>query len=235
MNLLTTATTTDEADRAATVAILPVGSFEQHGHRLPLITDTIVACAIAHTVAQTYDVLQLPPVTISCSYEHAGWPGTVSIRARTLSLMIEDIVESLSRSGVDKLIIVNGHGGNHVLDNIVLEHNTQQPQMSLFPARRDWERARSAARLDSSMHEDMHAGEIETSILLHAYPEIVRRGGPDPDHIADDRPYLTTLGMRGYTDSGVIGRPSLGAASKGSAVLDSLVTSFSTHLKMVGS
>jgi creatinine amidohydrolase len=65
--LITTATSTDEAKRGSTVAVLPVGSFEQHGDHLPLATDTIVACVIANRLAVTYNLLLLPPVTMSCS------------------------------------------------------------------------------------------------------------------------------------------------------------------------
>ncbi|GLW09902.1 hypothetical protein Misp01_50310 [Microtetraspora sp. NBRC 13810] len=72
------------------------------------------------------------------------------------------------------------------------------------------------------MHEDMHAGEIETSILPHACPEVIRPGHEGADHIADDRRRLLTEGMHAYTKSGVIGRPSLATAEKGKAVLDSL-------------
>jgi creatinine amidohydrolase len=74
--LITAATSTDEAERGATVALLPVGSFEQHGDHLPLATDTIVACVIANQLATAYKVLLLPPVTVSCSHEHEGFEGT---------------------------------------------------------------------------------------------------------------------------------------------------------------
>lgn len=117
--LTTAAATTDEAKRAADVAALPVGSFEQHGVRLPLITDTIVACAIAKSAATAHNLMLLPPVTISCSQEHTGWAGTVSIRSATLTQIVTDIAESLRQAGVDRLVVVNGHGGNYVLSNIV--------------------------------------------------------------------------------------------------------------------
>ncbi|GAA4727347.1 hypothetical protein Prum_068820 [Phytohabitans rumicis] len=117
MDLISSATTTDEASRAARVAVLPVGSFEQHGSHLPLATDTIVASTIARSVAAAYDLLLLPPVTISCSQEHAGWSGTVSIRSSTLAAIITDVAESLRRAGIDQLVVVNGHGGNYVLSN----------------------------------------------------------------------------------------------------------------------
>jgi creatinine amidohydrolase len=79
----------------------------------------------------------------------------------------------------------------------------------------------------------MHAGEIETSILLHAYPELVRDGYQSADWIVNDRRHLLTTGMQEYTQSGVIGRPSLGSAEKGKAVLASLVNSFAEVLEVL--
>lgn len=230
MKLLPVATSVDEVRRGARTAVLPVGSFEQHGGHLPLATDTIVACLIAQAIATTYPVLLLPPVTISCSHEHAAWPGTVSISAGTLIAVIGDIAASLRRSGVDKLVIVNGHGGNYVLSNVVQQANVGGPRIALFPGRQDWATAREVAGLTSTSTEDMHAGEIETSLLLHACPELVRDTYTDADHTAADRPHLLVHGVRGYTETGVIGRPSLATPEKGKAVLDSLVTGFAAHL-----
>ncbi|MGC5015219.1 creatininase family protein [Streptosporangium sp. DT93] len=230
--LLPTATTTEERHRNADVAILPVGSFEQHGDYLPLSTDTIVATLIARQIADAYPVLLLPPVTISCSHEHSAWPGTASISARTLHAIVTDVYDSITRSGPTALVVVNGHGGNYVLSNVVQEGNAEGRRMALFPSREDWNEARDAAGLTSSMHEDMHAGELETSLLLHAYPEVIRAGYESADWIADDRRHLLTKGMQGYTDSGVIGRPSLATAEKGKALLDSLTTSFNEVLNL---
>ncbi|MFI7025747.1 creatininase family protein [Micromonospora sp. NPDC049900] len=232
MGLIFGATTMDEANRAADVAVLPVGSFEQHGDHLPLMTDTIVACAIAQAAATAYELLLLPPVTISCSQEHTGWPGSVSIRSSTLTRIVTDVVESLSQAGVDRLVVVNGHGGNYVLSNVVQEANVAGRHMALYPRRQDWETARQHAELSSTSHDDMHAGEIETSLLLHLCPELVRPGYQTADHLAD-RPDLLVLGMRGYTDTGVIGKPSAATAAKGKAVLESLTSSFATSLALL--
>ncbi|MEU4407846.1 creatininase family protein [Streptosporangium sp. NPDC023963] len=230
--LLPTATTTEERDRNAQVAILPVGSFEQHGDHLPLSTDTIVATLIARQIADAHPVLLLPPVTISCSHEHSAWPGTVSISARTLHAIITDVYDSVTRSGPTALVVVNGHGGNYVLSNVVQEANAEGRRMALFPSREDWNEARAAAHLISSMHEDMHAGELETSLLLHACPEVIRPAYQSADWLADDRRHLLTKGMQAYTDNGVIGRPSLATAEKGKALLDSLTTGFSDVLDL---
>jgi creatinine amidohydrolase len=78
----------------------------------------------------------------------------------------------------------------------------------------------------------MHAGEIETSLLLHLSPHLVGDGYRDADHLAD-RPDLLLLGMRGYTTSGVIGQPSLATADKGKAILDSLSATFARTLRLL--
>ncbi|MFJ9538501.1 creatininase family protein [Streptomyces sp. NPDC101225] len=217
------------------VAVLPVGSFEQHGPFLPLATDTLVACAVAREISAAYPVHLLPPVTISCSHEHAAWPGTVSISSVTLHAVVSDIAASLRRSGVDALVVVNGHGGNYVLGNVVQESSARGERMALFPAAEDWEAARQRAGVTTSLLTDMHAGEIETSILLHAHPEFLRPGYETSDFVADDRRHLLTLGMSGYTDSGVIGRPSLGSAEKGKELLASLADSFGAYFSLLTS
>jgi creatinine amidohydrolase len=233
MELVTMATSAEVAAEGARVAVLPIGSYEQHGAYLPLATDTIVACAIAKALAEAYPLFLLPPVTFSCSHEHASWPGTVSISATTLISVIADVRESLRGGGIGQLALVNGHGGNYVLSNIVQEATIDSPSMVLYPGRDAWNRARIDAGLLTNGHEDMHAGELETSILLHAFPGVVREGNSAADHEASDRDHLLTLGMRGYTQSGVIGRPSLGTADKGKAILESLVTSFADQMRLL--
>lgn len=232
--LLPLSTTGDERARNAAVAVLPVGSFEQHGPFLPLATDTLVACTIAQRIAAAYPVLHLPPITISCSHEHATWPGTVSVSAATLYSMVRDIADSLLLSGISKLVLVNGHGGNYILGNVVQEASAAQHRMALFPGMQDWTESCAAAGIETSLDSDMHAGELETSILLHAHPGLVRPGYETGDHLADDRRHLLTLGMEAYTDSGVIGRPSLASPAKGEKVLAGLVERFGEYLTVLG-
>ncbi|WP_460396541.1 creatininase family protein [Actinophytocola sediminis] len=225
-HFLPTATAVEEQARGATIALLPVGSFEQHGAILPLSTDTVIAVTVARAIGEATTVFELPPVTISCSHEHAGWPGTVSISAATLYAMVNDIAASLRAQGVDKLVLVSGHGGNYVLGNVVQEASAAGHAMALFPTENDWDRARRAGGVELTAVSDMHAGELETSILLHAHPELVRPDYAEHDQLADDRDRFLTLGLAPYTESGVIGRPSLASAAKGRGALRSLVDSF---------
>jgi creatinine amidohydrolase len=225
--MLTSATAKDERDRDAEVALLPIGSFEQHGDYLPLTTDTLVACAIANEIARSRPAFVLAPVAISCSHEHAAWRGTVSISARTLHQVVTEIADSVRASGVAHVTLISGHGGNYVLSNVVQEYTaTHGPVMSLFPRSSDWTEARHAAEMETDQRTDMHAGELEVSVLLATTPEVVRDGYETADWTADERPDLLTLGMSAYTKSGVIGRPSLGTAAKGQRLLAALASRF---------
>jgi creatinine amidohydrolase len=217
-----TATTDTDAVHAG-VAVLPIGSFEQHGPYLPLVTDTLIATAIAHAIARHHHVFELPALSYGCSHEHAAFPGTLSISATTLSALVTDIIESLAHQGINALMVVNAHGGNAVLTNVVQHASLIGPlRVGLYPSREDWADARTAANITSSNHDDMHAGELETSILLAAYPTSVRDGWNTADHHAPDRRYLTSLGISAYTDTGVIGQPSQATKEKGLGALDHL-------------
>ncbi|MGH8896716.1 MAG: creatininase family protein [Egibacteraceae bacterium] len=167
------------------------------------------------------------------THEHADYAGTVSLDARTVMSIVDDVRGCLVRSGVHRLVLVNAHGGNYVLSNITQQANVDGPRVVIFPGRIDWDVARDDAGVVTSTSDDMHAGELETSLLLYAYPELVRGSYLDGDHLANPRPHLLVTGMRGCTDNGVIGRPSLATAEKGRAVLDSLTASFADHLKVL--
>jgi creatinine amidohydrolase len=105
--------------------------------------------------------------------------------------------------------------------------------LALYPETADWDFARAAAGIETSADSDMHGGELETSILLHAHPDLVKPGYETSDHLADDRRHLLTLGMAPYTDSGVIGRASLASAGKGRDLLAGLVESFGQYLAVL--
>jgi creatinine amidohydrolase len=226
-------TSPDVAQADADTAVLPVGSFEQHGRYLPLTTDSLVATAIAERIAEDYRLLRLPAVTFGCSHEHVGFAGTVSISPTTLYAVVNDVAASLANAGIHRLVIINGHGGNYLLANVVQEANATARRMVLFPQPDDWNDARLDAQLVTSNHADMHGGEAETSILLHRYPEVVRAGYEAADHTVDDRRHLLTEGIKPYAPDGTIGLPSLASADKGRRLLGAFSDLFKDHLAVL--
>ncbi|MGH3848547.1 MAG: creatininase family protein, partial [Pseudonocardiaceae bacterium] len=129
-----------------------------------------------------------------------------------------------------KLALINGHGGNYVLNNIVQESNVITRRMILFPQAVEWAEARVCAGIQTDNHQDMHAGEAETSILLAEAPQLVHPSYRDADFIADDRRHLLTVGVRGYSESGVIGKPSLATSDKGRQLLEAFSLQFKPYL-----
>ena len=206
-------------------AVLPIGAFEQHGPHLPMGTDTIIATTLGNSICENLkNALLLPPITISCSHEHSGFFGNAFISAKTLIHTVNDISNSLKYSEINNLILINAHGGNYVLKNITQELNLQGSRVLIFPTNKHWNDALLHAKIDSTIHNDMHAGEIETSILLATCPELVRKDNLK-DHLADDRSFLHLLGMKGYTRSGVVGLPSRASEIKGKLLIESLTNS----------
>lgn len=100
---------------AGAFPVLTVGSVEQHGDHLPLDTDTVSAYRVAMMAAEACTaapVLVLPPPSFGFSPHHQAWPGTITLRLSTFLAVVTDVAESVHRAGFDRLLVVNGHGGN---------------------------------------------------------------------------------------------------------------------------
>ena len=96
------------------VAVVPLGSMEQHGHHLPLLTDTLIGTEIVRRAEQALGdaALFLPMLWVGASDHHLRFPGTVSVHNATYTQMVKDILESLIGSGFRRIVLLNSHGGN---------------------------------------------------------------------------------------------------------------------------
>lgn len=205
------------------IAFLPVGSVEQHGHHLPINTDSIIAEAVANKLAKRFDhAFVVPTLPYSASFEHAAFPGSISLRSTTIISVIQDIIHSLERSGVKKVVIVNGHGGNYLLGNVAQEMNVDGPRILVTPSRKHWDQAYERAGISTTISHDMHAGEGETSLLLHLLQKGTVRSDKFTDVDSPQRDLLTVVGMKPYTKTGAIGFPTRANAEKGKALLHAL-------------
>lgn len=151
------------------VAIIALGSIEQHGPHLPLGTDSYAAAAIAERAARQTNSIVVHPCWPGYSPHHMGFKGTITFRAETLSNIIMDTVDSLAKHGIKKILILNAHGGN-----------TQIAACSARLARRksgaivlmpSGPRGGDIGEMMKNL--DVHAGAGETSTALALFPELV--------------------------------------------------------------
>jgi creatinine amidohydrolase len=214
------------------VAFLPIGSLEQHGYHLPIGTDSIIAEAVANECAKQFDhAFVVPTLPYSASFEHAAFPGSISLRSTTIIAVIQDIVHSLERMGVSKIVIINGHGGNYLLGNIAQEINVEKPRLLVAPNRKHWEKAYEQAGISTTPSRDMHAGEGETSILMYLLDEGIVKLDQRVDVDSPERDLLTAYGMKPYTKTGAIGFPTRANAEKGKVLLRALSDQISITVK----
>ncbi len=189
------------------IVVVPVGSCEQHGPHLPLHTDTTIATVLAQDLARRRgDCAVAPPISISASGEHAGFPGTLSIGTDAMA----DVVVEIARSAewANGIVFVNGHGGNATAMARAAEVFERERRQVLIW----WPRLRDG---------DPHAGRTETSLMLAIAPDVVRfdrrQAGPTPT-IAD----LVRHGVRRLSPNGVLGDPEGATAEEGRHILDRL-------------
>lgn len=159
------------------VAVLPVGAIEQHGPHLPVSVDCDLVEAVLDRalpgLSSDQNVLILPTLSITKSGEHDRHPGTLSLSADTLLATLRDIGASVARAGVQRLVFLNGHGGNNAVLEIVardlrIAHGLIVASCSWFGFA-EWDQVMDPA----AMAYDLHAGDAETSPMLAAKPDLV--------------------------------------------------------------
>lgn len=166
-------------DPTNTVALLPVAAIEQHGPHLPLATDALINEAIVSEalarVPDSFAVLVLPAMTIGSSLEHTAFAGTLSIQVETLLAAWKQIGASVARAGIRKLVILNSHGGQTAL--VDLAALQLRAEWGMLVARANYFRFGTPPGLFESqdLARDIHGGIVETSLMLHLRPDLVRK------------------------------------------------------------
>ena len=160
-----------------TVAILPVGAVEQHGPHLPVYVDSclnkeLLDRALGRAPEST-NVVALPLQVVGKSDEHIRFPGTLSLSAETLLGVLLDIGDSVARAGIKRLVLLNSHGGQpQILDIVARELRARHKMLVVNAA---WYALGMPEGLfsESECRHGIHGGEIETSLMLHLRPDLV--------------------------------------------------------------
>jgi creatinine amidohydrolase len=225
------------------VVVIPVGSTEQHAYHLPYGTDTWRVAEHCRRAAEWANarggrVVVMPAMPYGVNTNFTAWPFTVRIRVETLMAVVTDLVTELDRDGVRKMLIVNGHGGNvfplRALTRQI--HGKIQGMVAVVDAgdyvpeevgKELWERG-----------EGIHAGEGETSEILHLRPETVRMEAAKAPNVTP--PKLRLLDAinatyvkwwNDFTDTGGVGDPTLATAEKGRRWLEASAETLGAFLK----
>lgn len=233
-------TTTDFArvDPARTVALLPVAAIEQHGPHLPLATDALINQGVVaealRRLPATASVLVLPALNIGDSLEHSAFPGTLSADLDSLLGLWLAVGRDVARAGVRKLVIFNSHGGQRAhVDLAALRLRVAHGLLVVRAHSFSLGVPPGLFEADELAH-GLHGGAVETSLILHLRPELVRR-----DALADFSSFGATLAARGgllgaekpvgigwmtqdLHPQGACGDAAAGTAEKGRALLDHL-------------
>jgi len=165
-------------DPDATVAILPVGAIEQHGPHLPVSVDSCInAMLLERVLAQAppeLGITALPIQAVGKSNEHLAFPGTLTLSAETLIRLLTELGESVGRAGVRKLVLLNSHGGQPQIMDIVARDLRVRHEM--FVVNAGWHAGSIATDLfpADELRYGIHGGAAETSLMLHLRPDLVR-------------------------------------------------------------
>ncbi len=203
----TSSTSPEVAHGAPQLAVIGVGSVEQHSAHLPIDTDFFIAQRGSAQVAGALDALLLPTLPYSVCLEHRGFAGVVGLKPDTVRRMTWDIAESVGLWGVRYLALVIFHGGNFILNPAAREWNMEGKWPRILPV--DFYGGLTG------VGDNLHACEVEASIMLHFAPERVHLERAVDFVPAFAREDLTVLGMKRVTPRGVWGYPTRAAADKG--------------------
>jgi creatinine amidohydrolase len=229
----------ERMDKAHKVAVVPLGSLEQHGQHLPLCTDSLLGEELARRVESALPdtVLLLPTQWLGSSHHHLKFPGTVSVPSQLYIELVTHMCQCLLSAGFRRIFLLLSHGGNDVpcreaLNRLALAHRDRSDFW--IASGGWWSVADDVLRLpEMETPRPTHACEYETSMVLAARPDLVEMSQAaahcvrvesryyQPDGAGGNKVHVT-LPFEQMTRTGALGRPEMGSAEKGQKLLDAI-------------
>ncbi len=218
------------------IIIQPVGAVEQHGPHLPLSVDHVIAHEAAEALVAEYgdasDLWLLPTLSVSKSNEHAWSPGTIWLSATTMLAVIGDIAASVASTRAERLVFLNGHGGNTALLNVACREVRLAHGLKTFLVHPFVPADHGGKSPEAELGMDIHGGHQETSVFMHLRPHLVhleRAGRAVPATLADNAHVkfggLTSFGWlsNDFSPEGHIGDPTGATAEEGKQLFEAAV------------
>ncbi|MDJ1431426.1 creatininase family protein [Halostagnicola sp. A-GB9-2] len=232
---LRSATWTELAGSETDLAIIPVGSTEQHGPHAPLGTDFITAESVAEEGAERFDeeVVLAPPIPVGIAEEHRHFSGTMWVSPDTFRAYVRESATSLASHGFDRIVFVNGHGGNvdalgEVASDISRNEDAYAVSFTWFES------------VGEHASEMGHGGPLETALLSHIAPELVREGRIEEARAEAAESWgewvsHTNLAHDSaeFSENGVVGDPTQGEERLGEELLELAGTSLARLLEAI--
>jgi len=222
----------------AGVGVIPIGVIEPHGAHLPLGTDCFTSHHIACEAALREPAIVLPSYPWGINHEGAHLPGSIVIQRDLVLRLLQNVCDEMARHGVKKIVLLSGHGGNRYVLPLFVQTLVEQKRdyavyYAQLPGFAGWQDLKEAS-------DDGHAGEQETSMILHLDPDLV-----DMDAVPD--PFTNQRGNAGLKEVGAyspvdwysmypnmyVGDAGKASAAKGKAVFDHNIDAFVTLLGAV--
>lgn len=220
------------------LVLLPISAIEQHGHHLPVGTDSIILEGLLEKFAKEKrfsekNVIIGPQLFVGKSNEHMGFAGTMTYTAKTLYDMIGELTECIVKSGFKRVLLTNSHGGNTDLLNLISRDLRIKYGIEVYVFdwwfTSFWQELLKVEKESESLYGVFHACELETSLMLALAPETVdmdRIVDETPDEMFEENNFVSLYGpinmgwkTRDVTKSGVIGTPSKASKEKGERML----------------
>ena len=220
-----------EIERGRDTVVLPLGAVEQHGHHLPLGTDSIFGDELGRAVAERLDAFLAPTVRVGVSRHHLAFPGTMSVEDDTFAAVVGDIVRGWGGHGFRRIVLLPTHGGNFAPLATALERLGPIEgvkvigitDLSLLVNAT----LGTAGELGVPASEGgLHGGEWETSMMLELRPELVHMDRAVAGYTGDLESGLQRFfdeGVQALTETGVIGDPAKASAEHGRLYIERIV------------
>jgi creatinine amidohydrolase len=211
--------------------VICFGAVEQHGHHLPLGTDSILGDELGRLLAERLDAFRAPTVPMGCSRHHLAFPGTMSLEEETFQGIVADVVRGWARHGFKRIVLLPTHGGNFQPLGAALERlgpieGVKVIGISDLTVLVGATLGLGAELSIPSSEGGLHGGQWETSMMLALKPELVQMDRAVPGYTGDPQAGLQRFleqGADALSETGVTGDPRRASADHGRRYVDRLV------------